>query len=79
MAQRRASKGTVQLGLEIPEELDRRLRERCQRLRLKLTDEVRLALRRHLDYPPAASPPLPDAAPVNGAAAAAAKRKRKRA
>jgi hypothetical protein len=65
MAQRRASKGTVQLGLEIPEDLDRRLRERCQRLSLKLTDEVRLALRRHLDYPPPddASPPLPDVTP----------------
>jgi hypothetical protein len=59
------AKGTVQLALEIPEELDARLRERCARVGAKLTDEVRLAIRRHLDYPPPdAVPPLGDAAPA---------------
>jgi hypothetical protein len=68
----------VQLALEIPEELDARLAARCKRFRLKKSAEVRLALRRHLDYPPASSPPLPDTAKANGRPAARSKRKRKR-
>jgi hypothetical protein len=55
----------VQIAVEIPEDLHARLAERCERLNLKKSDEVRLALRRHLDHPPAdASPPLPDAVPT---------------
>jgi hypothetical protein len=58
------AKGTVQLAVELPLELDARLRERCARVGAKLTDEVRLAIRRHLDYPPPdAVPPLGDAPP----------------
>jgi hypothetical protein len=54
----------TQLGVEIPDELFARLKERCERLGLKRADEVRLAIRRHLDYPPPdVVPALPDAEP----------------
>ena len=58
----RPSKNMVQLGVEIPVDLYSRLLDRCDRLGLKKSDEVRLALRRHLDYPPPdVVPSLPDA------------------
>ena len=47
------TKGMVQLGLEIPEELNERLRAYCKKRGSKLSDELRLAIRRHLDHPPA--------------------------
>jgi hypothetical protein len=52
--------------LEIPVELSDQLREHCRRIGASITDEVRLAIRRHLAYPPptdAPPPMLPDAAP----------------
>jgi hypothetical protein len=74
------SKGMTQLGVDIPNELSARLRDYCHSRGSKLADEVRLAIRRHLDYPPAdTSPPLPDAArprvgrPRKGAAESSAK------
>jgi hypothetical protein len=61
---RNATKDAVPLFVEIPTALDRQLRERCRSHGLKLADEVRLAIRRHLAFPPAdLLPMLPDAAP----------------
>jgi hypothetical protein len=57
------TKGTIQLGVEIPLDLNERLRERCAKIGARVTDEVRLAIRRHLDHPPPdISPMLIDAA-----------------
>ncbi len=51
------------LYLEIPDELDDALRARCASVGTRMSDEVRLALRRHLAYPPPPEtiPPLDDA------------------
>jgi hypothetical protein len=55
----------VQLALEIPADLDRRLRERCKRVGSKASAEVRLALRRPLNHlPPDEAPPFGDAPPL---------------
>lgn len=52
------------LYVELPEEMDRQLRLRCERIGAKIADEVRAAIGRHLAYPPPvhAYAPLPDAA-----------------
>jgi hypothetical protein len=77
---RKPTPGMVQIAVEIPQDIHARLVERCERLYLKKSDEVRLALRRHLDHPPAdVSPPLPDAVLVlpKKPAAGGAKKRRK--
>jgi len=52
--------GKKALYVELPDELDAELRAYCDRFGLKLADEVRLAIRRHLANPPLRDvPPLP--------------------
>jgi hypothetical protein len=53
--------GKKGLYVELPNDLDTALRSYCEQRGLKLADEVRLAIRRHLANPPkpAEVPPLP--------------------
>jgi hypothetical protein len=46
--------------VELPEELDAAFRRYCEERGAKLADEIRMAIRRHLQNPPPAEvPPLP--------------------
>jgi hypothetical protein len=55
-----ARPGKKALYVELPDEIDAELRAYCDRHGLKLADEVRLAIRRHLaNPPPKGVPPLP--------------------
>lgn len=71
--------GKRTLYVELPEELDRQLRLRCERTGAKIADEVRAAIGRHLAYPPPepAYAPLPDANDEQGARARRKKSPRK--
>lgn len=53
--------GKKGLYVELPTDLDEQLRTYCEKWGLKIADEVRLAIRRHLQNPPpqAEVPPLP--------------------
>jgi hypothetical protein len=73
---RNATKDTVPLFVEISTALDRRLRERCESTGAKLADEVRLALTRHLDWPP--PPPVPELSPMLPDAAVPSRAAKKR-
>jgi hypothetical protein len=55
----KATPGHVQLSVEIPAALRDGLRDLCSRRRTRLSDEVRDAIARHLQYPPPDAPPLP--------------------
>lgn len=57
---RKGAKNLIPLFVELSPELDGRLRDYCKERGARIADEVRMAIRRHLDYPPAESPPLPD-------------------
>jgi hypothetical protein len=58
--------GKVGLYVELSEGLDARLRAYCERIGSGVAEQVRLALERHLAYPPAETvpPPLPDGVPA---------------
>lgn len=61
--------GMRALYVELPADLDERLRTFCDQVGKKVADQVRVAIRRHLDYPPPQLdvPPLPDVASGNAA------------
>ena len=58
--------GKVGLYVELPEALNEELRAYCERTGSGVAEQVRLAIRRHLTYPPAPEPPpvLPDCGPA---------------
>lgn len=57
--------GKKALYVELTDELDAELRAYCEGRGLKLADEVRLAIRRHLANPPPSTvPPLPPLPPA---------------
>jgi hypothetical protein len=53
--------GKKALYVELPNDLDSAIRSYCEQRGLKLADEIRLAIRRHLANPPQPTelPPLP--------------------
>lgn len=57
--------GKKGLYVELPEELDTAFRSYCEGRGVKIADELRLAIRRHMANPPPISepPPLPPLAP----------------
>jgi hypothetical protein len=56
----RARPGKKALYVELPDQLDGELRTYCDRRGVRIADEVRLAIRRHLANPPPVDvPPLP--------------------
>jgi hypothetical protein len=62
------TKGTLPVTVDLPYGLNDRLRDHCARQGTSLSYEVRLAIRRHLAYPPAEGdvPPLPDGVRPHG-------------
>lgn len=55
-----ARPGKKALYVELPDDLDEAFRAYCEGRGLKLADEVRMAIRRHLaNPPPSGVPPLP--------------------
>lgn len=58
--------GFVGRYVELPDDLDERFRTFCEARGARLADQIRLALERHLAYPPPVAdlPALPDATPV---------------
>jgi hypothetical protein len=70
MPKKDARPGWRGLYLELPDELDNQLRDHCRRADSRVADEVRLAIRRHLAYPPPPqTPPLPPILPDSPVAA----------
>ena len=49
--------GRTAISIDIPDDLDAELRAYCAAIGSKVTAEIRLAIKRHLQYPPARETP----------------------